>query len=191
MADRTRQPETALFREEQHYASRFLVVALSILALVGVSMAAAGVREVGVSGAGIDAVLGLLLGGAIAVALPLALAFSRLVTEITSAGLRVRLAPWQPHGRGFRWENVVRFAAVTYRPLRDYGGWGIRGTRRHGAYNARGDLGVFLELSDGATFVVGSQEPLELESAVAAACGRESARTGDALARAESKKLVT
>jgi hypothetical protein len=75
--------------------------------------------------------------------------------------------------------------------LRDYGGWGVRGTRRHGAYNARGDCGVFLETDDGATFVVGSQEPLALERAVVTASGRETARHGDELGRAERARLVT
>ena len=180
------------FREEQHYASAFLVVALSVLALVGLALAVvAALSRLNACGSDDASFWTFLPAIALVVALPLAFAFSRLVTEVTVTGVRVRLAPWQPHGREVRWGSVVRFAAVTYRPLRDYGGWGIRGTRRHGAYNARGDRGVFLELAGGATFVVGSQEPLELESAIAAACGRESARGGDGLARAERWDLVT
>ena len=84
----------------------------------------------------------------------------------------MRLAPFQRRGRRYAWNEVAGFGAVRYRPLREFGGWGIRGTRRHGAYNARGDAGVRLELADGSTFLIGSQEPERLEAAIAAATGR-------------------
>lgn len=47
-----------------------------------------------------------------------------------------------------------------YRPILDYGGWGIRWAPGKGwAYTVRGNLGVQLELSDGKRLLVGSQSP--------------------------------
>jgi hypothetical protein len=65
--------------------------------------------------------------------------------------------------------DIARAEAVVYRPLRDYGGWGIRGFGRRRAWNVRGDRGVLLVRKDGSTFLIGSQRPRELLSALARA----------------------
>jgi hypothetical protein len=64
----------------------------------------------------------------------------------------------------------IRLAeAVQYRPVRDYGGWGIRGTRSRRALNTRGDRGVLLTRANGSTLLIGSQKPRELLAALAQA----------------------
>ena len=65
--------------------------------------------------------------------------------------------------------EVVRAEAVAYRPVREYGGWGIRGTRRRRALNTRGNRGVLLTKTDGSTLLIGSQKPRELLAALAQA----------------------
>jgi hypothetical protein len=65
--------------------------------------------------------------------------------------------------------DVERAEAVVYRPVRDYGGWGIRGFGRRRALNARGNLGVLIVRRDGSTLLVGSQRPRELLQALARA----------------------
>ena len=60
--------------------------------------------------------------------------------------------------------------AVTYRPLRDAGGWGLRFGKFEGEfcmyYNARGDEGVLIETDEGKRLIVGSQRPEELAAAL-------------------------
>lgn len=64
----------------------------------------------------------------------------------------------------------IRLAeAVQYRPIREYGGYGIRGTSRRRALNTRGDRGVLLTRGDGSTLLIGSQQPRELLAALAQA----------------------
>ena len=65
--------------------------------------------------------------------------------------------------------DVARAEAVEYSPIREYGGWGIRGSSRRRALNARGNQGVLLTRSDGTTLLVGSQHPRELLDALARA----------------------
>lgn len=65
--------------------------------------------------------------------------------------------------------DIARAQAVVYRPIRDYGGWGIRGFANRRAWNVRGDRGVLLVRSDGSTLLIGSQRPRELLSALARA----------------------
>lgn len=88
----------------------------------------------------------------------------RLTTAVTPRELIVRY--------GFLYStrvplsDIARAEAITYRPLRDYGGWGIRGSRRRRALNARGDRGVLITRFDGSTLLVGSQRPRELLDAL-------------------------
>jgi hypothetical protein len=99
------------------------------------------------------------------VALLGALLTLRLTTTVTRDSVSVRY--------GFLYETRVPLTeialaeAVEYAPLREYGGWGIRGSRRRRAVNARGNQGVLLTRTDGTTLLVGSQRPRELLDALA------------------------
>lgn len=65
--------------------------------------------------------------------------------------------------------EVARAEAIEYSPIRDYGGWGIRGSSRRRALNARGNQGILLTRSDGTTLLVGTQHPRALLDALARA----------------------
>ena len=67
--------------------------------------------------------------------------------------------------------EVTHFEARTYSPLREYGGWGIRGMGSSRAYNVSGNRGVELTLMDGRKVMIGSQRADELARAIAAAQG--------------------
>lgn len=63
--------------------------------------------------------------------------------------------------------NEIKTAkVVTYDAARDYGGYGIRTTRRGKAYIAGGDRGVRLELIKGGAILIGSERPEELLAAI-------------------------
>jgi len=62
--------------------------------------------------------------------------------------------------------DLAQAEAVAYRPIREYGGWGIRGFGRRRALSMRGDRGVLLTRKDGSTVLVGSQKPRELLAAI-------------------------
>ena len=59
-------------------------------------------------------------------------------------------------------EQVVSVRAVSYRPILQYGGWGIRWTIKGKAYNARGNCGVRLDFANGRHLLLGSQRAEEL-----------------------------
>ncbi len=96
----------------------------------------------------------------------------RLQTQVHPAhGLRLRFKGLFVDRR-ISWDEIGGFQATQYRPIREYGGWGIRGVSSKRAYNVKGDRGVLLWLSDGKTLMVGSQLSEELEAALADATGR-------------------
>jgi hypothetical protein len=69
-------------------------------------------------------------------------------------------------------DTIVEERVVTYRPLRDAGGWGVRLGMFEGKpasyFNARGNRGVLLTTAN-RPFIIGSQNPEPLAEAIARA----------------------
>lgn len=98
-----------------------------------------------------------------------------VATLLLVGGLRTevhddRLVVWMKglRRRAVPWGEVVSAEAITIRPLRDYGGWGIRygGKARGWIYNVRGTGAVRFMLQGGRVLVVGTQRPERLWMAV-------------------------
>ena len=115
---------------------------------------------------------GSLLWPAFIVALVVAVWFLRLklVTEVRGDGLYVCFV-WLWPERTIPWDQIRDVATRTYRPIRDFGGWGVRWAARGIVYHARGKRGVRLVLASGERLLIGSQRPEELAQAVAARTG--------------------
>jgi len=90
----------------------------------------------------------------------------RLDTELTDAGLRVRLWPFP--SATYAWTDIASAEVRTYRPLLDYGGWGLRFGPKGMAWNAYGTEGVQLVLRSGRRVLVGSQRADELAEEIRA-----------------------
>ena len=104
------------------------------------------------------------------VLVPALLLRARLVTEVSPNGVRLRFPPFVT--REIPLAQIRRVEARNYRPLREFGGWGIRwGGRGRMAYNVSGNRGVEVELTDGRTVMVGSQRADELADALRAFLG--------------------
>jgi hypothetical protein len=109
------------------------------------------------------------LAAVIGLALPLLLAafVLQMTTEVTPTEIRVWFG-WVPiYRRVVSISGIRRYAVVQYRPIVDYGGWGIRAGRDgERVLNARGNRGVRLELTDGSKLLIGSQRPEELAETI-------------------------
>jgi len=90
----------------------------------------------------------------------------RLEVQVTRTDLRFRMFPLHLQWREFPLATIVKAEAVTYRPLLEYGGWGIRIGRKGWAYNVSGNRGVQVTLEDGKSFLLGSLQPEKLASAI-------------------------
>lgn len=102
---------------------------------------------------------------------------ARLVTEVRDDGIYIRFYPFHRRFHGFRWHEIESFEVRTYRPVLEYGGWGIRFGAGGKAYNVSGNRGLQLALAGGRTgrVLIGSQRPEEL--AVAVRSAREDSST--------------
>ena len=150
-----------LFREEQRFSQPWLW-AIVVVAAVAAWIGLAAVVLDSDDGAGWPVAIVLLL---VAVGLPLLFALGRLTVEVLADRVEIRYRPFIT--RTLRLDEVVAAESVTYRPLREYGGWGIKGwSRRKIAYNVRGDRGALLTFADGRTVLIGSQRADELAAAI-------------------------
>ena len=90
----------------------------------------------------------------------------RLETEVRDFFLSYRMYPLQIRWRNVPASEIASAEAVTYRPILEYGGWGMRVGFRGRAYNVSGNRGVFIRRKSGSCFLLGSQRPDELAAAI-------------------------
>ena len=102
--------------------------------------------------------------------LPAALVWLLYVVDmrvrVDAEALSVRFSPiW---GTRIPLADVVSCEPRVYRPVLEYGGWGVRYSPfgRGWAYNVWGNRGVQLVLADGRRALVGSQRPQALADAI-------------------------
>ena len=151
-----------LFFERQRLNRLWLLVPLLPLTGVVAALLAGGLKS--------GEIVTLAVVAAFAIALTALLAAIRLDVEVTGDGVHVRMPPFV--GRRLALEEIAGFEARTYRPIREYGGWGIRWGPSGRAYNLRGNRGVQLTLADGQRLLLGSQRAGELAAAIEAAAAK-------------------
>ncbi len=66
----------------------------------------------------------------------------------------------------FDYSEIETYEARQYRPLRDFGGWGIRFGRSGRAYTVSGNQGVQFVFKNGQRLLIGSQHADRLVEAV-------------------------
>ena len=109
--------------------------------------------------------VGTTLGFAAGIVVCCLAAAAKLVVEVTDHTVEVRW--WILLRRSIARDEIVTARAVTYEPMREFGGWGIRfGRNGSRAYSMSGDRGVELILANGKRIVLGSLEPDRLVAAL-------------------------
>ena len=83
----------------------------------------------------------------------------KLVVEIQKDGIHFRYPPMINKFKVILKEEIDRFEVREYKPIAEYGGWGIKkGTKKYGkAYNVRGKLGLQLYLKNNSKVLFGTQ----------------------------------
>jgi hypothetical protein len=109
------------------------------------------------------------------------LGVTTVAVQLLVAGLSVRL--YRDHlvvglgsvgviSKKIRYDRIVRTESVTYSPIREFGGWGVRrGREGKKVWSARGNHAVVLHLKEGTRLYVGSDFPHRLEERIRAVAG--------------------
>ncbi|MHC4475423.1 MAG: DUF6141 family protein [Planctomycetota bacterium] len=153
-----------IFREVQRFGLwlRWVLV-LSVPVLVAI------LASVGVAGGNFTEpsfILSLLVGILVLVAVAVLFLTLRLETEVRPDGLYVRFFPFHIRHKRFEAQDLSECYARQYRPILEYGGWGIKCGKNGKAYNVSGNQGVQLVFKNSRQLLIGTQRAQELAEAI-------------------------
>ena len=106
------------------------------------------------------------IGLIVIMAIALFLVSFRLETQLKRDGVYVRFPPILLKWRYYPWEKIAKSYIREYKPILEYGGWGIRGLGKNRALNISGNIGLQLEFTDGKKLLIGTNNREELEIAL-------------------------
>lgn len=87
----------------------------------------------------------------------------RLETRIKKDGIYVRFTPFESAFKRYPWSGIRQSFIRQYRPMAEYGGWGIRVAGKNKAYNVSGNQGIQLILEDGSKVLIGTRRAKAVE----------------------------
>ena len=94
--------------------------------------------------------------------LPLIFYLFELRIKVSNKGLHYQFFPFHFKSHIINIEDIEKIEALQYKPLAEYGGWGIKYGFKGKAYTVRGDKGVKIFLKNGLNIMFGSQKHNEL-----------------------------
>lgn len=95
---------------------------------------------------------------------PLFFLWLHMLVEVRPEAVKVQYRPFI--NRVIRLDEIAHVEVRIYRPLLEFGGWGVRGWGNRVAYNVNGNTGVELTLIDGRRVLLGSRHAAELAGAI-------------------------
>ncbi|MCO6495447.1 MAG: hypothetical protein J5I91_07215 [Bacteroidetes bacterium] len=89
-----------------------------------------------------------------------------LRTIIKQDGIYVKIFPFFTKYKFYKWEEISNVYVRKYKPLLEYGGWGIRGFYKNRAFNISGNMGLQIEFKNGKKLLIGTHQPEELDKII-------------------------
>lgn len=102
----------------------------------------------------------------IGVGFPVLMFSVKMVTEIDTSQIYIKYIPF--FRKTIRLDETAHYEIRKYRPIWEYGGWGIRwgGIKQGWVYNMSGNMGVQLTLKNGKRILIGTNQPEILKEAI-------------------------
>lgn len=91
---------------------------------------------------------------------------ARLTTRIDKQGIHYRFFPFHRKERLISRENISDVRIVSYHPMRQFGGWGIRYVKHGVAFIVSGKMGMEITLIGGKRIIIGTKKPEVLKAAL-------------------------
>jgi hypothetical protein len=111
------------------------------------------------------------VGSVVGVAVAVKLVLGGLTVLVQETRVFIHLGSAPLLHRKVPYADIEGLAPVQYRPIREFGGWGIRGWGKRKAWTARGDRAVVLTLVGDRELYIGSDRPQRLEDRIRTAAG--------------------
>lgn len=85
----------------------------------------------------------------------------KLSTRIDEKGITFRYFPFSPW-KTISKSQVISAEVITFNPLSDYGGWGVKGNKTTKVYTVFGNSGLLIDSGEKKKILIGTQKPKEL-----------------------------
>lgn len=159
--------QTILFWEQQRFKQFWLwVVLLSVAAIFWAGFVSQILLDGDFGNNPVSDVQVIVLFVLMGLGFPIFFYSMRLTTVVQPGELQVRFWPFHVRPKRIPLHSVRDYERVTYNPIRDYGGWGIRWGFRGKAYNMSGNEGVQLLFYNRKPLLIGSQHAEKLFEAI-------------------------
>jgi len=89
-----------------------------------------------------------------------------LITEVRSDGIYLKFVPFHFKFKYYPYGEIKSYEVTEYKPIREYGGWGIRYRLNGKAYNVYGNKGIQLTFKNNKKLLIGTQKPEEFYLAI-------------------------
>ena len=99
-------------------------------------------------------------------AIPLIFYLFQLRIKVDKNGLHYQFFPLHFKLHTINIDEIEKIEALEYKPISEYGGWGIKYGFKGKCYNVSGNKGVKVFLKNGTNILFGSQRHVELEKAL-------------------------
>jgi hypothetical protein len=91
----------------------------------------------------------------------------RLKTTIDEIGIHYQFFPINLSQRTIHWSEMENCYVRTYNPIKEFGGWGYRGSFGKGkAVNIKGNKGIQVAFKDGKKLLIGTQEQEDAQKVI-------------------------
>ena len=108
----------------------------------------------------------LILAIVLVTALIVLFAKAKLITQIDKKFISYKFFPLHKSYRKIDWKSVVKGEVVTYQPLSQYGGWGIRAGKNGKVFSVSGNRGLQIVLRTAERILIGTTKANELSMAI-------------------------
>jgi hypothetical protein len=105
-----------------------------------------------------------LIGLAVMFAVILLLWMMSLTTRIDETGIYYRFFPFHFKPKQLLWNEIESAVIRNYKPLAEYGGWGVRVSTNGKAFNVKGKTGLQLTLQNGNRILIGTSNSKQLDT---------------------------
>ena len=156
-----------LFEEKQSFGSISLYLSMGVIYFASILIFGFGIyKQIIVGEPWGDKPLsdnGLILASILIIVILVASAIllfgATLVTKVFTDRLEITFWPYFKKPVVYKPSDIDLYKIRQYKPLKEYGGWGVRfGSKSTGkAYNVRGNSGLQLQFKDGKKLLIGTQ----------------------------------
>lgn len=159
--------QSIIFKERQRFTQFWLwVVVLGVAGIFWAGFVSQVLLDGGFGNNPISDVQVMVLFVLMGIGFPIFFYSMRLTTLVQPGELQVRFWPFQLRPKRIPLHSLRNYERITYNPIGDYGGWGIRWSLRGKAYNMSGNEGVQLHFYNQKPLLIGSQKAAELFDAI-------------------------